>query len=147
MRALRAAAGGKSGVEMKTRPIVSFFSAVLLGLLVASCVVAEGRQAQSEQPQRVRVSEKVSQLFVAKKVNAEYPREAREKNIQGVVRLKVEISKDGDVTDLILISGDPLLAPAAVEAVKQWKYKPYLLNGQPVGVETQVSVAFQLPSR
>jgi protein TonB len=48
------------------------------------------------------------------------------------------------VTELALVSGHPLLAPGVIEAVKQWKYKPYLLNGQPVAVETQVSVAFEL---
>ena len=55
-----------------------------------------------------------------------------------------QISKDGDIENLQLISGHPMLAPAAIEAVKQWKYKPYLLNGEPVEVETQVQVNFTL---
>jgi periplasmic protein TonB len=63
-----------------------------------------------------------------------------------LVVLKVEISPEGDVTDLSLVSGHPLLVPAAIDAVKQWKYKPYLLNGQAVTVETQVSVSFRLPA-
>jgi len=77
-------------------------------------------------------------------VQPEYPQEARDKHIQGAGVLKAEISKEGDVTAMTLVSGHPLLAPAAVEAVKQWKYKPYLLNGRPVAVETQVSVSFAL---
>ena len=58
--------------------------------------------------------------------------------------LQAEISKDGSIQNLRLISGHPMLAPAAIEAVKQWKYKPYLLNGEPVEVETQVQVNFTL---
>jgi periplasmic protein TonB len=63
------------------------------------------------------------------------------------VVLPVMISKAGEVSTVELITGHPMLAPAAIEAVKQWKYKPYLhlLNGQPVEVDTQVSVNFTLP--
>jgi TonB family protein len=111
-----------------------------LALLFAAGELAVGQA----RPVRVRVSQKVSEAFVAKKVQPQYPLEAREKHIQGLVVLKAEISKDGDVTDLSLVSGDSLLAPAAIEAVKQWKYKPYLLNGQPIAVETQVTVSFEL---
>jgi len=60
------------------------------------------------------------------------------------VILQAEISKTGDIQNLRLISGHPMLAPAAIEAVKQWKYKPYLLNGEPVEVETTVQVNFTL---
>ncbi len=98
------------------------------------------------QPLRVRVSQKVSEALIAKKVQPQYPPEARGKRIQGTVVLRVEISKEGDVTELVLVSGHPLLAPAEIEAVRQWKYKPFLINGQPVAVETQVSVAFELQS-
>jgi len=96
------------------------------------------------QPVRVRVSQGVSQAFLITKVQPQYPDDARQARIQGSVVLKAEIDKNGSVEDLILVSGHPLLAPAAIEAVKQWKYKPYLLNGQPAGVETQITVAFQL---
>jgi periplasmic protein TonB len=60
------------------------------------------------------------------------------------VVLQAQISKDGNIENLTLISGHPMLAPAAIEAVKQWKYKPYLLNGEPVEVETSVQVNFTL---
>jgi len=62
----------------------------------------------------------------------------------GTVILQATISKEGSIENLQLISGHPMLAPAAIEAVKQWKYKPYLLNGEPVEVETQVQVNFTL---
>jgi TonB family protein len=95
-------------------------------------------------PQRVRVSKGVSQGLLITKVAPEYPADAREARIQGVVILGVVINKEGNVANIQLISGHPMLAPAAIEAVKQWKYKPYLLNGNPVEVDTQVQVNFTL---
>ena len=95
-------------------------------------------------PQRIRVSQGVAQGFLVRKVNPVYPPLARQARIQGVVILQAQISKEGNIENLQLISGHPMLAPAAIEAVKQWKYKPYLLNGEPVEVETQVQVNFTL---
>jgi len=95
-------------------------------------------------PQRVRVSLGVSQGLLIKKVTPNYPPLARQARIQGQVLLQAEISKEGTIQNLQLISGHPMLAPAAIEAVKQWRYKPYLLNGEPVAVETQVVVNFSL---
>jgi protein TonB len=99
---------------------------------------------QSAPAPRIRVSEKVSQIFLLKKVEPQYPQEARDKRIQGPVVMRAEISKEGDVTDLQVVTGDPLLATAAVDAAKQWKYKPYILNGQPVMVETRITLDFHL---
>jgi len=151
--ALHAAGAGKSGVTVGATTKLAL--RIILLVLVAADVSATGQSQNppslptgqgdtAQQEARVRVSEKVAQLFLAKKVQPEYPQEARDKHIQGAVVLKAEISKEGDVTAMTLVSGHPLLAPAAVEAVKQWKYKPYLLNGRPVAVETQVSVSFAL---
>jgi periplasmic protein TonB len=95
-------------------------------------------------PQRVRVSSGVQSGLLIRKVNPVYPPLARQARIQGVVILQAQISKEGNIENLQLISGHPMLAPAAIEAVKQWKYKPYLLNGEPVEVETQVQVNFTL---
>lgn len=103
-----------------------------------------GEQASSAIPQRVRVSSGVAQGLLVSKVNPIYPDEAREKHIQGVVLLQATINKEGNVANLQLISGDPLLTPAAIEAVKQWKYRRYLLNGNPVEVNTQIQVNFTL---
>ena len=82
--------------------------------------------------------------LLIRKVPPTYPPLARQARIQGVVILQAQISKEGNIENLQLISGHPMLAPAAIEAVKQWKYKPYLLNGEPVEVETQVQVNFTL---
>jgi protein TonB len=95
-------------------------------------------------PTRVRVSSGVSTGLLIRKVPPTYPPLARQARIQGVVILQAQISKTGDIQNLQLISGHPMLAPAAIEAVKQWKYKPYLLNGEPVEVDTQVQVNFTL---
>jgi periplasmic protein TonB len=82
--------------------------------------------------------------LLVKKVQPKYPKKARENGIQGQVMLRAIISKDGDVVSLSAVSGDPLLVKSAVEAVKQWKYKPYLLNGRAMVVDTQILVNFTL---
>jgi TonB family protein len=102
------------------------------------------RPNNSGKPIRVRVSQGVAIGLLVTRVQPQYPDDARQARIQGAVVLRTEIDKNGDVEDVSLVSGHPLLAPAAIEAVKQWKFKPYLLNGQPIGVETQVTVAFEL---
>src|SRR5437868_3357063 len=95
-------------------------------------------------PQRVRVSTGVATGLLIKKVTPNYPQLAKQARIQGTVVLTAEISKEGTIQNLQLASGHPMLAPAAIEAVKQVRYKPYLLNGDPVAVETQVQVNFSL---
>src|SRR5258708_2487524 len=113
----------------------------VMGSILSSTPVAVPKVAT---PQRVRVSQGVSAGLLVRKVNPNYPPLARQARIQGHVLLQAEISKDGSIPNLRLLSGHPMLAPAAIEAVKQWKYKPYLLNGEPVEVETQVQVNFTL---
>jgi periplasmic protein TonB len=95
-------------------------------------------------PQRVRVSSGVQSGLLVRKVNPAYPPLARQARIQGTVILQALISKEGSITNLQLVSGHPMLAPAAIEAVKQWRYRPYLLNGEPVEVETTIQVNFTL---
>jgi len=113
----------------------------VIGSVLSSTPVAVPHIAT---PTRVRVSSGVSQGLLVHRVSPTYPPLARQARIQGVVVLQAQISKDGSIQNLQLISGHPMLAPAAIEAVKQWKYKPYLLNGEPVEVDTQVQVNFTL---
>jgi periplasmic protein TonB len=113
----------------------------VIGGIISSTPVAVPKVAT---PQRVRVSQGVSQGLLIRKVQPPYPPLARQARIQGQVILQAEISKDGSIENLRLISGHPMLAPAAIEAVKQWRYKPYMLNGEPVAVETTVMVNFTL---
>jgi TonB family protein len=81
---------------------------------------------------------------VVKKVQPEYPAEARQNNIQGTVKIQVIIQKDGSVTVQNVVEGDPILSPAAIEAVKQWRYEPTLFDGKPVDVQTTIEVNFTL---
>ncbi len=113
----------------------------VIGSVLSSTPVAVPHIAT---PQRVRVSSGVTSGLLVHRVSPVYPPLARQARIQGTVILQAQISKDGSIQNLQLISGHPMLAPAAIEAVKQWKYKPYLLNGEPVEVETQVQVNFTL---
>jgi TonB family protein len=94
------------------------------------------------QPQPVRVSEGVSLGLLVHKVKPVYPPEAKQARIKGTVLLRVLIDEEGRVADLRLVSGPKELAPAAVNAVQQWRYRPYLLMGNPVEVATDVSVKF-----
>jgi periplasmic protein TonB len=113
----------------------------VIGGIINSTPIAVPKVAT---PQRVRVSQGVTQGLLLRKIQPNYPPLARQARIQGSVLLQAEISKDGSIQNLRLISGHPMLAPAAIEAVKQWKYKPYILNGEPVEVETQITVNFTL---
>jgi TonB family protein len=103
--------------------------------------------AGESSPQRVRISAGVSQGLIVSQVPPIYPPAARAARIQGTVVLNAVISPTGDVESLQLVSGHPLLVPAAMEAVKQWKYKPYVLNGKAAAVATQIQVNFALTER
>jgi protein TonB len=74
----------------------------------------------------------------------QYPAIAKAAHIQGIVVLQATISKSGSIQNLRVISGPPALQRAAMDAVRSWRYKPYLLNGEPVEVETTINVVFNL---
>jgi protein TonB len=78
------------------------------------------------------------------KVLPVYPPLARSARIQGQVVLQAVISKQGVIENLKVLAGHPMLVPAAKEAVRQWRYRPYVLNNEPVEVETQITVNFSL---
>ena len=95
--------------------------------------------------QRLNVSQGVSQGLLIKKVDPVYPANALRLRIEGAVELMATISKAGDITQVQVLSGDQQLTGAALDAVKRWKYKPYLLNGEPVEIQTQVTIRFKIP--
>jgi TonB family protein len=107
---------------------------------------AEGAPSKPDaaQPESVKALSGVASGLLIKKVYPIYPADARAAYIQGTVLLLAEISKTGDITDLELLDGPIELAGSAVTAVRQWKYKPFLLMGQPVAVETEIRVNYQL---
>jgi protein TonB len=86
----------------------------------------------------------MSEGDLIRKVQPAYPALARSARVQGIVVLQAMISKQGTIENLRILTGHPMLAPAAIEAVRQWRYRPYILNGEPVEVETQITVNFAL---
>lgn len=94
-------------------------------------------------PPPARVSRMMEGNLI-QRIQPPYPSLARQARIQGAVVLRAVISRTGTIENLQVVSGHPMLAPAAVNAVRQWRYRPYMLNGDPVEVETQVTVNFLL---
>jgi TonB family protein len=105
---------------------------------------ASNQEAPKPKVPRIRMGGNVAKSQLKHKVQPQYPQEARDSRIQGTVRLHVVLSTAGKVQQLEVVSGDPILAKAALEAVRQWEYKPTLLNGEPVEVDTTVDVVFSL---
>jgi periplasmic protein TonB len=92
----------------------------------------------------LRVGGNVQAANLLKKATPTYPALAKSARIQGTVRFTAIIGKDGTIQNLTLVSGHPMLVQSATDAVKQWVYKPTLLNGEPVEVITQIDVNFTL---
>ena len=86
----------------------------------------------------------MSEGDLVRKILPTYPSLARSARIQGQVLLQAVISKQGVIENLRVLAGHPMLVPAAIDAVRQWRYRPYVLNNEPVEVETQVTVNFSL---
>jgi periplasmic protein TonB len=98
-------------------------------------------------PSKVRVSSGVAQGLLIHETRPIYPTLALQARIQGAVLLQAVIARDGTVQDLRAVRGHPMLVSAALDAVRSWRYKPYMLNQQPVEVDTQITVNFTLDSR
>jgi len=90
-----------------------------------------------------KISQGVTQGLLIKRVQPKYPPAALVAHTQGAVQIEATITREGNVTNLKVLSGDPVLSRAALEAVRQWRYKPYYLDGQPVEIETQITVNFK----
>jgi periplasmic protein TonB len=95
-------------------------------------------------PQKLRVSSGVAVGLLINRVEPQYPQMAKIAHVQGDVELQATISKTGLIENLRAVSGHPILIQAAMDAVKQWRYKPYLLNGEPVEIETTITVKFHM---
>jgi TonB family protein len=93
----------------------------------------------------LKVSQGVTQGLLLKRVQPNYPRQALQMHLQGAVELQAVIGKNGVISSVKILRGEPILARAAAEAVLQWRYKPYLLDGEPVDIQTQITVNFKLP--
>lgn len=107
--------------------------------LMASATPALPKQALGS----VRISQGVSQGLLIKRVPPVYPSAAKATHTQGEVRIEATINKEGMVVNPKVLRGDAILAHAAVEAVRQWRYKPYRLDGQPVEIQTEITINFK----
>jgi TonB family protein len=120
--------------------------AVALAVLLAA-IGLEARQAENSPPPQfldaTQVEPSIAQGLLDKQVQPVYPEQARQMRVQGTVVLHVLINKKGKVTQVTIVSGHPLLVPAAINAVKQWKYKPYRVEGRSVNAQTDVIVNFE----
>jgi TonB family protein len=114
--------------------------AALAKLVTTDAVLPKPAQSSN------RVSQGVSQGLLIKKISPVYPPSALQLRKQGAVELLATVSKQGTITAIKVLSGDSSLAKSASDAVRQWKYRPYLLNGEPVEIETQVTINFKLPN-
>jgi periplasmic protein TonB len=99
---------------------------------------------KQEPPKKLTISSGVMQGNLLQKITPQYPAIAKAARIQGTVVLQATISKQGTIENLRVVSGPPMLTQAALDAVRQWRYRPYLLNNEPVEVETTVNVVFNL---
>jgi TonB family protein len=105
---------------------------------------SDSQAKPEEPPKRLRVSSGVAEGLKTHDVAPKYPREAKARGIQGNVLIQATIDTKGNLTKLKIVQGNPILAEAAMEAVEQWKYRPYVLKGEPVEVETTIRVQFHL---
>ena len=106
--------------------------------------VGTGPVVKAAPPKKLSISSGVMAGNLLDKVTPQYPAIAKAARIQGTVVLQATISKSGSIENLRVVSGPPMLQAAAMDAVRSWRYRPYLLNGDPVEVETTVNVVFNL---
>jgi protein TonB len=103
-----------------------------------------GPKVQAAPPKKISISGGVAAGFLMQKTMPMYPPIAKAARVQGTVVLQATISKTGTIEGLHVLSGPAMLQGAAMDAVRSWRYRPYLLNGDPVEVETTVNVVFSL---
>ncbi len=118
---------------------------VIGGIIRGSNLAAVPKLMAPAAPKRIRISQGVTRGQLIYRKEPAYPPLALIARVQGEVLLKAIIGKDGNIKELEVVSGNPMLNPTAIAAVQQWRYRPFLLNGEAVEVETNVSVIFQIP--
>jgi protein TonB len=101
-------------------------------------------QPAQQEKRPVKISEGVLEAQLISRIEPQYPFLALQTKTQGTVRLHAIINREGRITSLDVLNGHPFLVKAALEAVRQWRYRPTLLNGEPVDVETSITVIFRL---
>jgi periplasmic protein TonB len=115
-----------------------------IGTIIGSVGTGTATVVKPEAPRKFSVSSGVMAGNLLVKTMPQYPAIPKAAGIQGTVVLQATISRTGSIENLRVISGPPMLQQAAIDAVRTWRYKPYLLNGDPVEVETTINVVFNL---
>ena len=133
------------GQEPVVAPAATSIATGTNGSELSALVNTNAINARRAPQETLRISQGVSQGLIVKRVQPVYPEQARQMRVEGKVELQANISKSGSITGVKQLSGDPLLGRAATDAVRQWKYKPYFLNGEPIEIQTQITVIFKLP--
>jgi TonB family protein len=133
------------GQEPVVAPAATSIATGTNGSELSALVNTNAINARRAPQETLRISQGVSQGLILKRVQPVYPEQARQMRVEGKVELQANISKSGSITGVKQLSGDPLLGRAATDAVRQWKYKPYFLNGEPIEIQTQITVIFKLP--
>jgi TonB family protein len=136
--------GGTSGEHAKSSRLKTAPSAAMAAKVASAPVSVRD---SSGAPTRVQLPAEVSKAFLEREVVPTYPPLAAQARIHGVVVLQVVIDKNGVVQGIKTVSGHPLLVPAAVDAVKQWRYRPFVVNDKPVEVDTTVTVNFAIANK
>jgi len=148
----KAAAGAPEtlevGVAEKASAETAFVvepSAVDMGSSTDTETMARLTSGSTPMPMAPRVSQGVVEATLVKRVEPDYPMQARNQRLQGKVTLSATIAADGSVPEVAVVSGPPVLAEAAKRAVKNWKFNPAKLNGTPIQIQKEVIVYFALP--
>ncbi len=129
---------------------IALITLIALFLFSVACALAQSQPpspsaaSDAATPHRAHLDADTASALVLQKAHIKYPEAARNAGTQGTVVLKVVTDYSGDVKEVSVVSGDPALAQAAADAVKQWKYKAYQVDGSPAEIETQVSINFHL---
>jgi TonB family protein len=144
------AAGGNSGtagdlVVYKDGKVVFPLASEPASGNLAPSVPAARRDRAMAQSGPLRVSQQIAMEYVVTRVEPDYPKAAREARVQGSVVLGIQVGVDGRIQALNVLHGDPQLTAAAQQAVNQWRFRPFLHNGQPQDFQTEVTVVFRLP--
>src|SRR6185437_10033278 len=124
--------------------ILFFDLLCLIPIFPSPAAVGQLADTSASSSPPVRVSQQAASALILQKSPLKYPDAARAAGIEGTVVLRIDVSDTGAVKDVAIISGDPVLGQASVDSVKQWKYKPYVVNGVPVEMETELSITFRI---
>ncbi len=137
--------------NMKTRSLITAFAVLAMPVAAAGCpLLAQSaaadttKQPASQTPKRISAGTGMVAARLVHKVPPQYPTVAKLRGIQGTVRLEALIGTDGKMKHLRVLAGDPMLVKPSLDAVKKWRYKPVLINGQHVEVESEIDVIFSL---